>query len=40
VRYEEVYLHAYHTPSEASPALERYFRFYKARAGRTRGLTT
>jgi hypothetical protein len=34
VKYEEVYLHAYDTPSEANTALERYFRFYNARRPR------
>ena len=31
VKYEEIYLHACDTPSEANTALERYFRFYNAR---------
>lgn len=31
VKYEEVYLHAYDSPSDARTGLERYFQFYNAR---------
>ncbi len=31
VKYEEVYLHAYDTVSQAREGLQRYFRFYNER---------
>ena len=33
VKYEEVYLHAYDSGTEARTALTRYFGFYNARRG-------
>ncbi len=35
VKYEEVYLHAYATVSEAKAALARYFAFYNTRRPHT-----
>jgi putative transposase len=31
VKYEEVYLHAYETPTQVDQALSRYFGFYNSR---------
>lgn len=35
VKYEEIYLHAYQSPSEATAAIGRYFAFYNTRRSHT-----
>lgn len=35
VKYEDIYLHAYETPTDLRNGLTRYFKFYNTRRGHT-----